>query len=213
MYQDDDLRAYTYTNAKSLKGGADANTGGNSNDTHTRIVKYSAKASPAGAYRDKGDFDANWIVYRKTDVLLMMAEAMVNRPSASTEDFTESFNIVKAINTRSRVDSTNIKRPLDINSYMTQQSAAQLVLDERARELSYEGKRWFDLVRVALRDGSTNNITFVADKLDSNSGVVKSKMATIDGLFLPIYIEEMRFNKNLVQNPAYIREDESVEMN
>ncbi len=213
MYETDDLRAYTYTNAKSLKGGADANAGGNSNDTHTRIVKYSAKSSPAGSYRDKGDFDANWIVYRKTDVLLMMAEAMVNRPSASIDDFKASFNIVKAINTRSRVDSTNIKRPLDINSYMTQQTAAQLVLDERARELSYEGKRWFDLVRVALRDGSTNNITFVADKLDSNSGVVKSKMATIDGLFLPIYIEEMRFNKNLVQNPAYIREDESVEMN
>lgn len=213
LYQDDDLRAYTYTNAKSLKGGADANTGGNSNDTHTRIVKYSAQASPALSYRDANDFDANWIVYRKTDVLLMMAEAMVNRPSASTEDFTESFNIVKAINTRSRVDSTNIKRPLDLNSYMTQQAAAQLVLDERARELSYEGKRWFDLVRVALRDGSTSSITFVADKLDSNSGVVKSKMATIDGLFLPIFIEEMRFNKNLVQNPAYIRDDESVEMN
>lgn len=213
LYQEDDLRAYSYTNANSLKGGANANTGGNSNDTHTRIVKYSAKASPAGAYRDEGDFDANWIVYRKTDVLLMMAEAMVNRPSASTEDFTESFNIVKAINTRSRVDSTNIKRPLDISSYMTQQAAAQLVLDERARELSYEGKRWFDLVRVALRDGSTSSITFVADKLDSNSGVVKSKMATIDGLFLPIYIEEMRFNKNLVQNPAYIRDDESIEMN
>ena len=213
LYQDDDLRPYNYTSATSLKAGSSTGSTPTDKNTDTRIVKYSAKGSPAADYRKSDEFDANWIVYRKTDVLLMMAEALVNSPAASDSAFIESFNIVQAINTRSRQDTTNIKRPLIENQYMNRQAAAQLVLDERARELSYEGKRWFDLVRVALRDGNTNNIKFVADKLESNSGVVKSKMSTIDGLFFPIYINELRYNKNLIQNPAYVKEDESIEMN
>ena len=89
----------------------------------------------------------------------------------------------------------------------------ELVLKERLLELSFEGKRWYDLVRKALREKTTNNIKFVADKLDSNSGVVKSKMSSIDGLFFPIHIDELRYNKLLKQNPAYESEDEKTEMN
>ena len=211
-YENDDLRAYSYTNAKSLSGGA--SSGGNTSEvTDICIAKYSAKSSPATDYRKYDDYDANWIIYRRTDVMLMMAEAMVARPSASTEDFTESFNIVKTINTRSRMDTTDIRRPLNERNYMTRETALDLVLKERLLELSYEGKRWFDLVRKALREKTTNNIKFVADKLDSNSGVVKSKMSTIDGLFMPIYYDELRFNPHLKQNPAYEKEDESTEMN
>jgi hypothetical protein len=96
---------------------------------------------------------------------------------------------------------------------MNRESALQLVLDERVRELSFEGKRWFDLVRKALRDKTTNDIKFVADKLDSNSGVVKSKMSTIDGLFMPIHENELRFNKLLKQNPVYSDEESKIEKN
>ena len=211
-YETDDLRAYSFTNAKALTAGSSTSGSSNKKDDIC-IVKYSAKTSPAGNYRKSDEYDANWIIYRRTDVMLMMAEAMVTRPSADVEDFKEAFNIVNAINTRSRIDTTNIKKPLDVNKYMTKESAIELVLAERTRELSYEGKRWYDLVRKALREGTTNNIKFVADKLDSNSGVVKSKMSTIDGLFFPIYIDELRYNKNLKQNPAYISDDESIEMN
>jgi hypothetical protein len=111
------------------------------------------------------------------------------------------------------MDTTDIRRPLNERNYMTRETALDLVLKERLLELSYEGKRWFDLVRKALREKTTNNIKFVADKLDSNSGVVKSKMSTIDGLFMPIYYDELRFNPHLKQNPAYEKEDESTEMN
>ena len=211
-YESDDLRAYSFTNAKSISGAASSGSS-SSEKNDICIVKYSAKSAPATNYRKSGEFDANWIVYRRTDVMLMMAEAMVTRPSAGTQDFTEAFNIVNAINKRSRVDTANVKRPLDVNKYQTRETAIELVLAERTRELSYEGKRWYDLVRKALREGTTNNIKFVADKLDSNSGVVKSKMSTIDGLFFPIHIDELRYNKNLKQNPAYIKEGESIEMN
>ena len=214
-YETDDLRAYAYTNVKNLTAGAGTSSG--SNEKQDVVVsKYTTKGSPghAGDYRQSGEFDANWIVYRQTDVMLMMAEAMALRPSASTEDFAKAFDIVKAINTRSRMDTTTIKKPLVADSYQTRDAVVELVLKERLLELSFEGKRWYDLVRKALREKSTNNIKFVADKLDSQSSVVKSKMSTIDALFFPIHEDELRFNDKLVQNPAYEHEDDSsIELN
>lgn len=216
-YEADDLRAYSYTNAKSLSAGSSMgdNSSGSSTNKSTDIViaKYSAKNSPAADFRKNDDYDANWIIYRRTDVMLMKAEALAAQPAPTAENLTESFEIVKAINTRSRMDSTNITKPLNPNSYMTKDAALDLVLKERLLELSFEGKRWYDLVRKALREKSTNNIKFVADKLDTNAGVVKSKMSTIDGLFMPINEDELRYNKLLKQNPAYHDEDEKTEMN
>lgn len=211
-YTADDLRAFSFTNAKTLTG-AGGNSSSSSEPTDICIAKYSAKESPATNYRSRDEYDANWILYRRSDVLLMMAEAMVARPSSDVEDFKEAFRIVRAINTRSRMDTMNITKPLQENSYLTRESSLDLVMKERLLELSYEGKRWYDLVRKALREKSTNGILFVADKLSSNASVVKTKMATIDGLFFPIHIDELRFNKLLKQNPAYEDEDSSTEMN
>ena len=213
-YQRDDLRFCSYTNLKSLSSNAQGgSSSSNSEPDDVVIAKYQAKSSPAKDYRKGDDFDANWIIYRKTDVLLMMAEAMAARPSATTDDYEEAFNIVNAINTRSRMDTTNIYKPLKLNDYKSKDAVLDLVLDERVRELSFEGKRWFDLVRKALREKSTSNILFVADKLDSNSGVVKSKMTSIDALFMPIHIDELRYNKLLKQNPIYDKDDSTSELN
>jgi hypothetical protein len=86
-------------------------------------------------------------------------------------------------------------------------------MDERVRELAFEGKRWYDLVRKALRDNSTEKIKFVAEKLTSGESTLKNKLVSIDHLFLPINMEELRFNKHLVQNPAYDTKDSSIGMN
>ena len=205
-YEEDDLRAYSFTNLKSFKQTSTDNQS-------TCIAKYAAKSAPASNYRKSDDWDANWIIYRRTDVLLMKAEAMVTRENAVEADLVEAFNIVKAINTRSRVDTLNVTNPLKIENYMTRDASMDLVRKERLLELSYEGKRWYDLVRLALREKSTDKIKFVAEKLGGTSAVVKTKMSTIDGLFMPIHIDELRYNKNLKQNPAYEKKSSSTEMN
>ncbi len=206
-YETDDLRAYAYTNTPARSSSSD------NERQDVLVAKYTAKSSPAKDFRKSDDFDANWIIYRQTDVMLMMAEALVANADATADDISKAFNIVKVINTRSRIDTTNIKKPLVAESYSSRSAVLELVLKERLLELSFEGKRWYDLVRKALREKSTNNIKFVADKLESQSSVVKSKMSTIDGLFFPIYYDELRFNDKLVQNPAYDDEDSSIEMN
>lgn len=206
-YETDDLRAYAYTNTPARSTTSD------NEKQDVLVAKYTAKSSPAKDFRQGDDFDANWIIYRQTDVMLMMAEALVANTASTADDINAAFNIVKVINTRSRIDTTNIKKPLVAENYTSRDAVLELVLKERLLELSFEGKRWYDLVRKALREKSTNNIKFVADKLESQSSVVKSKMSTIDGLFFPIYYEELRFNDKLVQNPVYDDEDSSIEMN
>ena len=210
-YEEDDLRAYSYTNLKAF---ASSSTG----NQNTCIAKYAAKASPATSYRKSDEWDANWIVYRRTDVLLMMAEALAARTNddlaAKESDFRKAYDIVKAINYRSRIDTLKMNlNPWKVENYLNKDASLELVRKERLLELSYEGKRWFDLVRRALCEKSTDKIKFVADKVGSGAAVIKTKMSTIDGLFMPIHVDELRYNKNLKQNPAYKKEGSSMEMN
>lgn len=204
-YVEDDLRRYSFSTYK--KG---------SDDTEFSVAKYIAKKSPAKNFRKSEDCDANWIVYRKTDVLLMKAEAMVARPNSNEDDYAASFEIVKAINTRSRMDTRpgEIRFPLKLADHNTRATAIKLVLRERLLELAFEGKRWFDLVRHALREeGGPKNVHYVAEKLETNQSVVKARMSSIESLFFPIHIDELRYNKNLKQNPAYLENGSSSEMN
>jgi hypothetical protein len=81
----------------------------------------------------------------------------------------------------------------------------EMVFDERRRELMFEGKRWFDLVRQALRNGNADNVSeAVKDKTDnSNSSVISVKFSNLNGLFLPINKDEIDINPNLKQNAVY----------
>lgn len=114
----------------------------------------------------------NWIIYRLTDVMLMMAEANVYRASTPSNDdanFKSAKAIVDAIHKRSVVDeevSPEIETKKDIvNANGTtkkvdktledlQDDYAKLVYSERQMELFGEGRRWFDLVRYAERNAS-----------------------------------------------------------
>lgn len=202
-YEDDDLRKYSFMNIP-VDGTVPAKI---------KVAKYIYEESPAvvATSRTAINITSNWIVYRQTDVMLMLAEALVLQESASAEDIKESFKLVDAINRRSRVDSTDVNNPLA--EPLDRTTAHELVMDERVRELAFEGKRWYDLVRKALRDNSTEKIKFVAEKLTSGESTLKNKLVSIDHLFLPINMEELRFNKHLVQNPVYDTKDSSIGMN
>ena len=92
----------------------------------------------------------------------------------------------------------------------------QLVLDERQRELAFEGKRWFDLVRMALRskDQTSKEMldVMINHKYTSNQDQYRVKMSTISSLFFPISEREINTNPLLEQNEAYETE-ENVEKN
>jgi hypothetical protein len=129
------------------------------------------------------------------------------------QDFNKAYDIVKAINTRSRMDTTAIKKPLSQSAFQSREGALELILKERLLELTFEGKRWYDLVQKALIERSTKGILeLITKKLDSNAGAVQSKMASINSLFCPIYERELKLNPLLKQNPAF-ESNSSIEQN
>ena len=96
-----------------------------------------------------------------------------------------------------------------------------LVLQERARELCFEGKRWFDLMRynyrhvegvnyndiLANQTSYVNNydpmLSLVVRKYSSGSSAMKARIPTEPYLYMPIADSEMKLNKKLKQNPVY----------
>ena len=88
--------------------------------------------------------------------------------------------------------------------FATQDGLRKFVLEERQRELMFEGKRWFDLVRKARREGSNSAMLDLATRKYTSPGTVKSKWIKPDMLYLPIHEDELKVNLLLNQNPEYV---------
>ena len=155
---------------------------------------------------------SNWIIYRLTDVMLMKAEALVemvnlddstaNGKVVNDSLLRQAYDIVNTINKRSNCATSNQDIKYDL--YSSKNLMANLVMDERQRELMFEGKRWFDLVRRSVRDGNTNYlISNVMRKGSDNASVVQSKLAKMDAIFWPYNKDELKVNSALKQNPAF----------
>lgn len=153
----------------------------------------------------------NWIMYRVTDVMLMKAEALALRNDTlarGSKDLNESFDLVKAVYYRSNPYKVTSADSITYSAGSAE-SLQELVLEERQRELAFEGKRWFDLVRKALRDGETGPMLdiLINHKYETNQKAIRSKMSAMDCLFFPISEREIKTNPLLKQNPAYETED------
>lgn len=180
----------------------------------------------------RGDNSAStWIIYRFTDALLMKAEALVQKAASidptdeevtdslktvRSECMAEAFDLVKVVNNRAKgYDLKEIESDaLKYSAYSSSPTLmSDLVLEERRRELMYEGKRWFDLVRMTLRLGNTEMLTsLVLGKHTSNTSAISIQMKDMNAIFFPISKDELKINTLLKQNPAY-EEDEFIQKN
>ena len=148
----------------------------------------------------------NWIFYRLTDVMLMEAEALVERNDSSSNDLRKAFNITNAVYRRSNLAASE-SDSLAFSTYGSQEKMREFVLLERQRELMFEGKRWFDLVRKARRDGTNGPMLDLAKRKYNKPDAVKSKWIKPDMLYLPIHENELKVNTLLKQNPEYETEE------
>jgi len=147
-----------------------------------------------------GYADPNYIYYRYADVMMMKAEALVELSEANLP---AANDLLEEIAIRGG-GSLTFERTYSREDFRMAQ------LEERGREFGAEGKRWFDLLRVAKRN-SFENYQFLADILLTKAGtaqelnIMKSKVIDTMGYFLPIHEDELKYNKNLEQNTAYTR--------
>ena len=157
------------------------------------------------------DLTPNWIVYRLTDVMLMKAEAEIMK---GEEGYQRAFNLINAVNMRARnFTSTDAQGALSFDNYkQSRETMEQLLLDERKRELMFEGKRWYDLVRVSLRDGDTRHlVTEATEKYQSsNKNAIMIKLGDPNTIFFPYHRDELRLNTYLKQNSAYSDSEDFV---
>jgi len=167
---------------------------------------------------------ANWIVYRFTDVILMRAEAevelagnMEKGASASEEQldrYRRAFAGVSAVWRRANLKRVATTDTLVFDDYASSRMDMEnLVFDERQRELMFEGKRWFDLVRMCRRDGENNRmIQKVSPKFVDNTAAIKIRLAIKDYLYFPYNRSELKASPLLQQNPAYETDKTSLNM-
>ena len=146
--------------------------------------------------------------------MLLEAEALCQQMQEGSEEnvinynaslLDKAFTLVNAINKRSicktiLADADTLKR----SDYNTKNLMEGLVARERQRELMFEGKRWYDLVRYSMRGGNTQPVIDAVTKRDDvNSQFAQNFFKKMDAIFWPYNIEEMKVNKNLEPNPVY----------
>ncbi|MBR3066205.1 MAG: RagB/SusD family nutrient uptake outer membrane protein, partial [Prevotella sp.] len=193
--------------------------GGSITKLATRSVNIDASnaannVTTSYSYYTQNNNSSQWIIYRLPDIMLMEAEAICQQMQEGSEQSVIDFNapklekcfrLVNAINKRSickaiLADADTLK-PTD---YTTKALMEELVQRERQRELMFEGKRWFDLVRYSLRAGNTEPvIAAVVKRDDVNATFAQNFFKKMDAIFWPYNNDEMKVNKNLVPNPVY----------
>jgi starch-binding outer membrane protein, SusD/RagB family len=100
------------------------------NSTLPKYIKY--RGTPTGT-QEVTYYDANIIIYRLADIILLKAEAL-NELNRTDEAITE----LNRIRTRAGLPATTAKAKAEVKD---------AILKERYIELCAEGKRWFDLIR------------------------------------------------------------------
>lgn len=119
-------------------------------------------------YSDISNGSDHTIVFRLAEMYLIRAEANIGSASA--------INDVNALRNRAGVATIS---NVTINT----------ILDERFVELSFEGHRWYDLIRTG--------------QVDAVMGAANPTNWQPTDALLPIPDREIRLNANLSQNPGY----------
>ncbi|MDA3890618.1 MAG: RagB/SusD family nutrient uptake outer membrane protein [Salinivirgaceae bacterium] len=144
--------------------------------------------------RRSGDYDANYIYYRYSEILLMKAECL-----AENGNFADANKLVAEVAERAGI--VHIEKNT-IASFRT------ALLAERGREFAAEGKRWFDVLRFAKRNNFEEQpmlMTLLLNKAEDAQDIAIMKARVLDTMsfYLPIAESEIKLNRNLVQNPFY----------
>lgn len=149
------------------------------------VTKYSL-------FREPYDNDAGFMVYRTADFHLKTCEAYARlRMTDDAIAHLNDGNLYKSAwgtGTRTRA---NLKAVGVEDSRIVDQ-VEDLIMEERALELAYEGHRWFDLMRVARH---REDPEYLADKIASKFNderkreEVKNRLMNMENWYLPLQLK------------------------
>lgn len=137
------------------------------------ITKY-----PGSVYPDDRIADNDLILYRLADIYLMKAEAY-----AGLSDIPNSVKYLDFVRNRALTG--------DYTGSMVKADVEKEILNERGRELFFENKRWFDLVRFHIA-GTIDVYTYVPNLAGKTTP-----------LFWPVNTTVLANNPNIIQTDGY----------
>lgn len=161
------------------------------------IWKYVGKTRTI--FREPAESYAHFPVYRYAEILLFKAEAL-----AQIDQTAQAISLVKTVRKRAKASKLT-----DISAGETDiRTVTKYILDERAREFAFEGKRWYDVLRNSKRNNYENiellmNMVITSAPAQKQQTILNKMRDTLSHYF-PIYYTEIEANPNLVQNPFYI---------
>ena len=129
---------------------------------------------------DYNTSNADWVVTRYADILLLKAEAL-NELGRTVQAEDPLYEVRKraGLTDRSTIEG------------LTQAQMREKIIHERRIELAFEGHRWFDMIRY--KDNYALNFLHSIGKTSASS----------KHLLLPIPQQEIEANPMLTQNPGY----------
>ena len=184
-----------------------------------------------------GGLDRNYNIYRLTDVMLMKAEALIEKVDTALEAseqqtlLREPFTLIQKVNERALYqENKGDSMVWSTFQRLSKDQFEQLVMQERLREFCFEGRRWYDLMRynyrhvngvdysrtlAELQDAGASLVPNYSDMLvlmtrmrGTEGNGVQAKMANEAYLYMPIPNSDIIVCPLLRQNPVYKNSNE-----
>lgn len=161
-----------------------------------------------GLRRNGYESDANWTIYRMADVMCMKSEAM-NRLGyynnaiqylQGSPYFSKWYTLTPItegpIGLRKRACVIEYIGPND--AAPDKFDAEEIILEERAKELAFEGRRWFDLLRIAKRG---DVLSLFLDEMEyaapeGKKQIIRQRASNPENWFLPYNDNAKKFFVN-----------------
>ena len=156
-----------------------------------------------GNYRE--NLDPNYIIYRVAEIILIKAEALIMKGNPGSDEWATAVGLINQIRERAMLPTISIEEAQEYSKL----EFMQVLMNEREMEFLGEGKRWYDLLRMARKNNYDPEFKdfAVSEILEGNTttnslwiyGVLQDNNAW----YLPIPQSEIDVNPNLLQNPYY----------
>ena len=157
------------------------------------MAKYSNISSTGIAGPSSTFVNTDFPLFRLADAYLMYAEAQMRKDGATNASSTTNATAVSLGYLNALRDRAN---GYDFPDFSQGQVNLQFIIDERSRELHWEGHRRQDLIRFGLYTGGTYNWAW---KGNGQNGIAISNNLKV----FPIPAQSIASDPNLIQNPGY----------